>query len=101
MYHWSKFKIVSQFFLQLNCTNGSVLQCTVKYHDVQSNIVKGLGFYFELSVDRIIGRYRHKNIYTPQNNYYHFFSLSNISFVRVKETSQIEVSIKHLEHMLL
>ena len=73
----------------------------VPFYNVQSNIVKDLGFYFELSVDRIIGRYRHKNIYTPKNNYFHFFSLSNISFVRVKETSQIEVSIKHLQHMLL
>ena len=40
---------------------------------------------------------------TPTNDYYQCFSkfsLSNISFGRVKETSQGDVSFTHRKHML-
>ena len=37
---------------------------------------------------------------TPGNDYYQFF-LSYVSFGRVKETSQRDVSFRHPNHMLL
>ena len=37
---------------------------------------------------------------TPKNDYYQFFSLSNVSFGRVKETSHGDVSFMLPKHTL-
>ena len=40
-------------------------------------------------------------IYNLQNNYYHFFFLSNISFVHVKQTPQGDLSITRPKRVII